>query len=383
MQDLELSIVMPCLDEAETVAVCIRKARQFLTMANVRGEIILADNGSGDGSPEIAAAEGARIVAVEAKGYGAALLGGIQAAKGTYVIMGDADDSYDFFDLSAFLDKLRQGYDLVVGNRFKGGIRRGAMPFLHRYLGNPILSALGKLFYRVSIQDFHCGLRGFKRQAILDLNLRMTGMEFASEMIAKAAMHGLKITEVPTTLYPDGRSRPPHLRTWHDGWRHLQFLLLFSPRWLFFYPGVFLALAGLSASLWLLPGPRMAGAVELDVHTLFYAALAIILGTQSISLAVFTKVFGSTVGLMPPNQWTNWILRHHTLEKGLMIGAVMILCGLGASLWAFGFWERQAFGHLAVSQTLRWVIPGGMLLVLGFQVIISSFFLSILQLKRR
>jgi len=310
-------------------------------------------------------------------------MGGIQAAGGKYVIMGDADDSYDFSDLGAFLEKLRQGYEVVVGNRFKGGIRRGAMPFLHRYLGNPILSALGKLFYRVSIQDFHCGLRGFKRQSILDLNLHTTGMEFASEMIAKAAMHGLKITEVPTVLYPDGRSRPPHLRTWNDGWRHLQFLLLFSPRWLFFYPGVSLVVAGLAASLWLLPGPRMVGSIQLDVHTLFYAALAVLLGTQSISLAIFTKVFGNIEGLMPENKWTNWILQHHTLEKGLVIGAVMILCGLGVSSWAFRFWEQHAFGHLQVSRTLRWVIPGGMLLVLGFQVIISSFFLSILRLKKR
>ncbi len=382
-QACELSIVMPCLNEAETLATCICKAQQFLHTHGVAGEVIVADNGSTDGSLAIAAQHGARLVHVAARGYGSALLGGIQAAHGQYVIMGDADDSYDFTALQPFLDELRGGADLVMGNRFAGGIAPGAMPPLHRYLGNPVLTTIGRLFFRSPVHDFHCGLRGFRRDAILALDLRTTGMEFASEMVVKATLHGLTIREVPTTLAVDGRSRPPHLRSWRDGWRHLRFLLLYSPRWLFLYPGLLLIGLGLLAWLWLLPAPRTVGGVTFDVHTLLYAAVAIVVGFQAVLFALFTKVFAISERLLPADTRLTRLLERLTLEGGLIGGGLLLLCGLGASGVAFGVWSQQDFGDLIPSQMLRVIIPAATLIMLGAQVIWASFFISILGLKRQ
>jgi glycosyltransferase involved in cell wall biosynthesis len=378
-----LSIVMPCLNEAETLGICIQKAQDYLRRNELDAEIVVADNGSTDGSQEIAIERGARLVHVETRGYGAALMGGVSAARGEYVIIGDADDSYDFSNLDPFIEKLRQGYDLVMGNRFQGGIQKDAMPLLHRYFGNPVLSTIGKLFFGARVGDFHCGLRAFKRQAILGLDLRTIGMEYASEMVVKARLHGLKITEVPTVLYPDGRSRRPHLRTWRDGWRHLRFLLLFSPRWLFLYPGIGMIIMGLALGTWLLPRPRRIGSIELDVNTLFYAALMVVLGVQSISFAVFTKVFGIQEGLLPEDPQLSRMLKKIDLEKGLVAGLALILLGIGSSVFAFVSWGEGGFGPLDPTQSLRLVIPGGAMITTGFQVILASFFLSILELRRR
>jgi glycosyltransferase involved in cell wall biosynthesis len=375
---LELSLVMPCLNEAETLAICIEKAQKYLEKQGIAGEIIVADNGSTDGSQAIARQMGARVVPVPEKGYGSALRGGIAAAKGQYIIMGDADDSYDFSNLSAFLEQLRAGKELVMGNRFKGGIKRGAMPFLHQYLGNPVLTWIGKVFFASSCGDFHCGLRGFNKAAIERLNLRTTGMEFASEMIVKASLHKLKIAEVPTTLSPDGRSRPPHLRTWRDGWRHLRFLLLYSPRWLFLYPGLLLMFLGLAVVLWLLPGPRGI----FDIHTLLFAATAIIVGFQSVTFAIFTKVFAMSEGLFPKDNRFERVFRYLNLEVGLLAGSLLLLIGIAGSLYAFTYWGTTSFGHLEPVKTMRIVIPSVTCLALGVQVIFASFFLSVLGLKR-
>jgi hypothetical protein len=380
---IELSVVMPCLNEAETLAACIRKARSSMQRCGIAGEIIIADNGSSDGSQAIAVSQGARVVEVKAKGYGSALMGGIGAARGTYVIMGDADDSYDFTNLMPFVEKLRAGNQLVMGNRFLGGIEPGAMPPLHRYLGNPVLTFIGRLFFGSSCGDFHCGLRGFSRDAILSLDLQTTGMEFASEMVVKATLRGLTISEVPTTLSPDGRSRPPHLRSWRDGWRHLRFLLMFSPRWLFLYPGMLLMLCGAATGAWLLPGPRRFGGVVLDVHTLLYAALAIVVGFQAVVFAICTKVFTISLGLLPEDQRMAKVFQVVTLETGLATGILMLLTGLAGSIFAVADWGLQSFGPLVHSQTLRWIIPSVTALILGSQVVLSSFFLSVLGLKRR
>ncbi|MDI6768364.1 MAG: glycosyltransferase [Anaerolineales bacterium] len=378
-----LSIVMPCLNELETLAVCIDKARRFLTTQGIPGEVIVADNGSTDGSPELAAQAGARVVHVPQKGYGSALLGGIEAANGKYIIMGDADDSYDFSDLKAFVDALDAGYDLVMGNRFKGGIRPGAMPFIHRYLGNPLLSWLGRLFFRSQVGDFHCGLRGFRRDAILALDLQTTGMEFASEMVVKASLIGLKVTEVPTILSPNGRTRPPHLRTWSDGWRHLRFLLLYSPLWLFFYPGLFLIITGLLVSAWLLPGPRKIGSITLDINTLMYASFLIISGLQAVLFFLYAKVFGIVSGLMPKDDKTQKWLNMLSLEKGLLLGAGMIALGLFSSIGALIYWSSRHFGPIDPMISMRLVIPGTVLFSFGIQILFSSFFLSILMTKRK
>jgi glycosyltransferase involved in cell wall biosynthesis len=381
--DLELSIVMPCLDEAETLATCVTKAQESLRKNGIAGEVIVADNGSTDGSQDIARRLGARLVHVQERGYGAALQGGISAARGCFVIMGDADDSYDFTALLPFVEKLREGYDLVMGNRFRGGIRPGAMPPLHRYLGNPVLTGVGRLFFGSPAGDFHCGLRGFRRDAILGLGLRTTGMEFASEMVVKATLTGLRITEVPTTLSPDGRSRPPHLRSWRDGWRHLRFLLLYSPRWLFLYPGLALMLLGGLAGLWLLPGPRSVGGVTLDVHTLLYCAAAVVIGFQAVVFAVFTKSFGMNEGFLPEDPRALRLFAAISLETGLLVGAGLVVLGLGLTLAALSDWGAVAFGPLDPRATLRLVIPGVTALLLGFQTVLSSFFLSVLGLSRR
>src|SRR5256714_522661 len=301
----EVSVLMPCLNEAETLGTCINKAKASLKSLGVNGEVIIADNGSTDGSQEIARSLGARVVNVERRGYGNALMRGIATAHGKYVIMGDADDSYDFTNLGPFLEKLRAGYDLVMGNRFMGGIKPGAMPPLHRYLGNPVLTGIGRIFFKSPAGDFHCGLRGFRREAVLGLDLRTTGMEFASEMVVKSTLHKLRISEVPTALQPDGRSRPPHLRSWSDGWRHLRFLLLYSPRWLFLYPGALLMAAGLVAGLILLQGPVVVAGVGFDAQTLLYTAAAVILGFQAVAFAVFTKVFAISEGLLPEDPKLN------------------------------------------------------------------------------
>ena len=380
---LELSVVMPCLDEAATVGGCVAKALGFLRDHGIAGEVIVADNGSADGSPELAAAAGARVIRVSAKGYGSALQAGIAAARGRFILMGDADDSYDFTRLLPFVERLRAGADLVVGNRFLGGIRPGAMPALNRLLGNPVLSGIGRLFFHSPIGDFHCGLRGFTRAAFERLDLRTTGMEFASEMIVKATLLGLAIVEVPTTLSPAGRGRPPHLRPWRDGWRHLRFMLLYSPRWLFLYPGLALIAAGCAVGLWLLPGPRPIGQVTLDVHTLLYAALAVLIGSQAVWFAIFAKAFAAATGLLPaPPPWKRWT-RFATLETGLVVGTMLILAGLGASVVAVREWSQHAFGPLEPSRILRLIIPAILALTLGCQVVLGSFFLSVLGLRRR
>ena len=378
----ELSILMPCLNEAETLETCIRKAQKALEDLKVHGEVVIADNGSTDGSPEIAASLGARVIHVAEKGYGSALQGGIKAARGKYIIMGDADDSYDFTNLGPFLEKLRDGYDLVMGNRFKGGIAPNAMPPLHKYLGNPVLTGIGRLFFRSPCGDFHCGLRGFSKAAIQRLDLRTTGMEFASETVVKASLHGLRITEVPTTLSKDGRNRPPHLRSWRDGWRHLRFLLLYSPRWLFLYPGLLLMLIGTVASGWLLVGPRVVDGITLDVHTFLYAAIAIVIGYQTVIFAIFTKVFAITEGLLPEDPRLKTLFRYIKLETGILAGVLLLVAGIGLSIYALSFWSSRSFGPLDPSQTLRLVIPAVTLIALGLQTVLSSFFLSILGLQR-
>ena len=374
---------MPCLNEAETLATCIRKAREFLERSGVAGEVLIADNGSTDGSQSIAVANGARVIDVPEKGYGSALQGGIAAARGRYIIMGDADDSYDFQSLEAFVEKLRDGFDLVMGNRFRGGIRPGAMPPLHRYLGNPVLTGVGRLFFHSPVGDFHCGLRAFSKDAYARLQMVTTGMEFASEMVVKATIIGLRITEVPVTLSPDGRSRAPHLRSWRDGWRHLRFLLLYSPRWLFLYPGALMMLAGFAGVVWLLPGPRIVGGIGFDVQTMLYCGIAIVIGFQAVVFAVCTKIFAINTGLLPIDRRIERITGAVTLEGGLLVGMILTLFGIGVSLFAIGVWGQVSFGGLNPSQMLRLIVPALVALMLGCQIILSSFFLSVLMLKRR
>ena len=379
----ELTILMPCLNEAETLAICIAKARGYLERSGVHGEVLIADNGSTDGSQAIALAAGARVVAVAEKGYGSALLGGIHAAHGRYVIMGDSDDSYDFGDLDAFIAQLRNGYALVMGNRFDGGIKPGAMPPLHRYLGNPVLTAVGRLFFRSPCGDFHCGLRGFDKEAILALDPHAPGMEFASEMVVKATIHGLRITEVPTTLSPDGRSRPPHLRSWRDGWRHLRFLLLFSPSWLFLYPGLGFLLSGLLIMGWLLPSPRIAGGVTFDIHTLFYGSLAVVVGFHSVLFYIFSRLYTIREGLAPPDKRFLRLTEALTLEAGLLAGLILLLLGLSLSMLAVTAWNQAAFGVMPPENTMRLVIPSGTCILLAFQTAFGSFFLSVLGIRSR
>ncbi|ELS33132.1 glycosyltransferase family 2 protein [Pseudanabaena catenata USMAC16] len=369
-----VTVLMPCLNEAETLGTCITKAKNYFLHHDIDGEVLIADNGSTDGSQEIATRLGARIVHIQEKGYGNALRGGIANAEGRYIIIGDADDSYDFSDLTLFINKLLEGYELVMGNRFKGGIKKGAMPPLHRYLGNPVLTWIGRLFFPSPCGDFHCGLRGFRKDAIESLNLRTTGMEFASEMVVKASLYKMQIAEVPTILYPDGRNRSPHLRSWRDGWRHLRFLLLFSPRWLFLYPGMILMIAGLLTAIILLSGTK--------VHSLIYSTTAIVIGFQTVVFSIFTKAFAMAEGLIPDDYRLKKLLHFLNLEKGLICGIFLIFMGFMGSLYALKMWESNSFGFLNPSQTMRIVIPSVTCLALGFQVIFSSFFLSILALKR-
>ena len=377
----ELTILMPCLNEAETLAVCIGKAQAFLTRAGIDGEVVVADNGSTDGSQAIAEGLGARVVPVGERGYGSALLGGIKAARGRFVIMGDSDDSYDFSRLELFVERLRQGYALVMGNRFKGGILPGAMPPLHRYLGNPVLTTIGRLFFHSPCGDFHCGLRGFDRGAILGLDLQAPGMEFASEMVVKATIQKLRIAEVPTVLSPDGRSRPPHLRSWRDGWRHLRFLLLFSPRWLFLYPGIALFVLGACGMAWLLPGPRPVLGVTFDINTLFYASLAVVVGVHSMLFWMFAKLYGMREGMVPEDPVFLATVRRFSLERGLIAGFVLLLLGLTLGAGAVSSWGSAAFGNLSPARAMRLVIPSGTAILLAFQIAYGAFFLSVLEIR--
>jgi len=380
---VELSVVLPCLNEAATLEVCIQKAKAAIERDALSAEILVADNGSTDGSREIARRAGATVVEVPTRGYGSALLAGIAAARGKYVIMADSDDSYDLSQVGAFLRKLREGNDLVMGNRFKGNIAAGAMPFLHRYLGTPVLTLLARIFFRTPCGDVNCGMRGFRKEAIESLGLRSLGMEFASEMLVKSSIFGLHIAEIPTDLSPDGRDKPPHLRTWRDGWRHLRFMLLYSPRWLFLYPGCLLMLIGGLLAVWLLPGMRHIGHVGFDVSTLVYSARMMFVGYQAVNFAVFTKVFAITAGYLPRDEKFNRLFRIVTLETGLAVGAALFLLGLIISIFAVEFWRATGFGPLNPGKTLRMVMPGVVFLTLGCQTIFSSFFLSVLGMGKR
>ena len=383
MSDLAVTILMPCLNEAETLAFCVRQAVAALRDNNVAGEVVVADNGSSDGSQKIATEEGARVVNVPTRGYGAALIAGIEAARGKYILMADADASYHFEHLPRFLPKLDEGYDLVMGNRFSGSIEPGAMPPLHRYLGNPVLSSIGRIFFRIPVRDFHCGLRAFRRDRILALNLRTTGMEFASEMVVKSSLASLRMTEVPTTLSPDGRSRPPHLRSWRDGWRHLRFLLLFSPRWLFLIPGVVTFFVGLLLSLWLIPGPQTVGRWTFDVDTLTYALGLVLIGAHISVFAVSARVFGTQEGFLPPNPKFERIFNYINLEVGLMFGGALLLVGLGILAYAIHIWHGAGFGDLSPQRMLRLTLPSATCFMLGVEAIFGSFFLSLLGMNRR
>jgi len=379
---VELSVVLPCLDEAETLGICIEKIQSYLSESGVAGEVVVADNGSQDGSQQIARDLGARVVDVPVKGYGSALRGGIEAARGMYIIMGDADDSYDFLKLHDFVRELRAGNDLVMGNRFLGGVMPGAMPWLHRWIGNPLLTAIGRVFFRSPMGDFHCGLRGFRKDAFQKMKLRSTGMEFASEMVIRSTLLGLKMAEVPIILHPDGRTRPPHLRTWRDGWRHLRFMLLFSPRWLFLAPGVAMFISGLIVSAILINSSVVIGGVEFDIQTLYAASLLCLLGYQLVVFAMFTKAFAVTEGFHPPPSYYSWIFNYIRLETGVVAGAVTALAGFTMLWMAVQGWSEVDFGGLDPRETMRQVVPGGMLIMLGVQTIYSSFFMSILGLDR-
>ena len=380
---LELTILMPCLNEAETLAVCIGKAKGFLERTGIAGEIVIADNGSTDGSQAIAEGLGARVVPIPTRGYGAALIGGIKAAYGRYVIMGDSDDSYDFSQLDDFVAQLRQGWQLVMGNRFRGGIAPGAMPPLHRYLGNPVLTATGRILYGSPSGDFHCGLRGFDRDAILGLGLELPGMEFASEMVVKATIQRLRITEVPTTLSKDGRSRPPHLRSWRDGWRHLRFLLLLSPRWLFLYSGAAMFGLGLLGMLALEPGPFQVAGVTLDIHSLLYGAVLVIVGYQSMLFWVFCKTLNMTHGMLAPDPGFVRLHDALTLERSLLCALALLVVGLGLGLAATLDWGRVGFGALSPERTMRLAIPSATLILLAVSTASMAFFLSFLRLANR
>lgn len=378
---VELTILMPCLNEVETLGVCIDKARGYLQRTGVSGEVVVADNGSTDGSQAAAERHGARVVAVKERGYGAALLGGIRAARGRYVIMGDADDSYDFSRLDGFVEKLREGCDLVMGDRFRGGIAPGAMPPLHRFLGNPVLSGIGRLFFGSAIGDFHCGLRGFRKEAIEGLALRTTGMEFASEMVVKATLARLRVAEVPTTLAKDGRTRPPHLRSWRDGWRHLRFLLMYAPRWLFLYPGLVLFGIGVVAMGMVLPGPLRVGDLVFDVHTLLIGMAAMLTGSQILIFFLLAKQYAINSGLLPEGKRFRLYRRVTTLERAVLVGGLLLLAGLLGVGWAFWAWQQTSFGELHYASMMRVLIPSVTAVGLGMQAMLASFLSGILDLE--
>ncbi len=381
---VELTILMPCLNEAETLATCIDKAQGYLRSAGVDGEVLIADNGSTDGSQQIARDHGARVADIPVKGYGAALIGGMEAARGRYVIMGDADDSYDFTTLDPFVERLRAGDELVMGNRFRGGIEPGAMPPLHKYLGNPVLTWVGRVLFRSPIKDFHCGLRGYNRQSMLDLELKTTGMEFASEMVVKSTLAGLRVSEVPTTLSKDGRSRPPHLRSWRDGWRHLRFLLIFSPRWLFLVPGLAALLIGVLGSLLLLFGPTRIGGVGFDVASQMYLAGLAIVGYQGVLFGILTKLYAEREGFrLPRSRSFSWFAERASLESFSLIGAASFLIGLIVFIVQIVAWGQTGFGALDPQATIRVAIPGALLMVLGAQTIMTGMFIGILTIPTR
>lgn len=373
---------MPCLDEAETISICVVKALRFLETRGIQGEVLVADNGSIDGSPDLAARSGARVIHVPQRGYGSALMAGIRAAHGRFVIMGDADDSYDFSSLDAFVERLRDGKQVVMGNRFMGSIMPGAMPPLHRYLGNPVLSNIGRLFFKVPCKDFHCGLRGFDRGAVLALNLRSPGMEFASELIVKAKLHRLSIAEVPITLHRDGRSRPPHLRSWRDGWRHLRFLLLYSPKWLFLYPGLLLTVVGGLVTAALIVSPVQIGMVRLGEGALVATSVLTAIGYQAVLFACLTKVHAQAEGFLPQDARFNRIFRYVRLETGLAAGFAMIALGVVFGVVAYFAWRDASWGQREATTTVRFAVPAALGLVLGSQTVLSSFFLSILGLRQ-
>lgn len=377
---MELTILMPCLNEAETLETCIKKARTYLETSGVDGEILIADNGSTDGSQDIARRCGARVVDVPMRGYGAALIGGCNAAYGDYVIMGDADDSYDFLHLDPFVEKLREGYDLVMGNRFKGGIEPGAMPPLHKYIGNPVLSFIGRLFYPSSIGDFHCGLRGYRRESILKLGLCTTGMEYASEMVVKATLYKLKIAEVPTTLKKDGRSHPPHLRSFRDGWRHLKFLLMHSPNWLFMYPGVALLVLGLLMMVGLMFGPISIGSITLDIHTMLYGSAFAIIGASTIQFSLFTKTYAKRSGFIPVDDKE---ISKVTEDRVILTGGILLGLGIVATILALVLWSKSSFGALDPQHIMRLTIPALTCMAVGVQMMFGGFFIGILNIKHK
>jgi glycosyltransferase involved in cell wall biosynthesis len=379
--DLELTILMPCLNEAETVATCVHKARGFIARARIRGEVLVADNGSSDGSPELAHAAGARVVRVARKGYGSALIEGIVAARGRFVIMADADDSYDFSRLDEFIDSLREGNTMVIGHRFRGGIRPGAMPFLHRYLGNPLLSFAGRLFFASSIGDFHCGLRGVERAAVLKLGLSSPGMEFASEMIVKATLAGWRIAQVPTVLSPAGRSRAPHLRSWRDGWRHLRFLLMMTPRWLMLYPGAGLIAIGVTAELAILRGPIIVKGVGFDIHTMLYAAGATVLGVQLVLFSLLARTVGVLKNLLPMTKTLERFLRVFRLERGIVLGLLLALCGFGLAAYSVEGWASARLGRLDPTLMMRVAIPSVTLMLTGAEIVFASFIIGFIDLR--
>jgi glycosyltransferase involved in cell wall biosynthesis len=382
--EIELTILMPCLNEAETIGVCIDKAFSYLARTGIRGEVLVADNCSTDNSRAISSEKNARTVLVEQSGYGAALRAGIAAARGHYVIMGDADDSYDFANLDDFVAKLRGGCDLVIGNRFRGGISPGAMPVLHRYLGSPLLGFIGRRFFNVEIGDFHCGLRGFDRSRIAELGLHTTGMEFASEMIIAASLRKYSITEVPTTLSKAGRSRKPHLRTWRDGWRHLRFLLIFSPRWLFIYPGIaFIALGLFGAAVLFRGKVEIANGVVIDIHTFLVASIAILVGLQSISFGLIARRFATTSGFLPQSERETTLFAGFSLERGLLLALVIGVAGIAGLFWAIYAWVSISFGPIEYPLVLRVLVLSLTAIAVAMQIASTSFFLSIIDLPVR
>lgn len=380
---VEVTVLLPCLNEETTVGTCVESAMAYLRGRNIQGEVLVVDNGSTDDTAAVARLAGARVVDAPTKGYGAALRAGIASAHGRFIIMGDADCSYDFSNLDSFVAELRSGRDLVVGNRFRGGIAKNAMPLLHQYLGNPVLSWIGRRLFRVPIYDFHCGLRGFKAERIRDLSLQTVGMEFASELIVRSALEGYSITEVPTTLSPDRRGRASHLRTWRDGWRHLRFLLLYCPRWVFLVPGLWLSVGGLAFLLRLYTGPLVLGFATLDINTMIYAACALVLGAQLATMGIVAKKYVIMAGLHRPSRMMDWAWSHYRLEYGLIIGAAMMLVGFGIAYVALSTWAAQGYGPIVDPKTIRNVVLSATLLLLGAHVVFSCVLISILGIETR
>ena len=384
MEEKELSIVIPCLNEESSLGHCIQRALDVIRSNHISGEVIVADNGSTDGSKDIARSKQVILVEARDKGYGAAIMAGIMKATGKYIIIADADDSYHFDEIMPLVNDLRQGSDLVVGNRFQGGIEKEAMPWLHRYIGTPVQSAIGNFMFNIKLGDFNCGMRGITKACYEELDLHTTGMEFASEMIVKAALLKKKITEKPVKLYRDKRNRPSHLNTFRDGWRHLRFYLLYSPAWLFLYPGLLLMLAGIIISAILYRGPVKLGNTRFDIHTLTYTSASIILGFQLVNVYVFTRLYAAIHGLHPfQHQFMSKFNRWFSLEKGVLAGFILLVAGILLNIRAILYWKNKHFGDLDPIVVLRWVIPSVTLVLLGAQVMISCFFLGILSIRNK